>query len=337
MTRLKELDVLRGFAALNVVLFHYTSRFREIYGHNYPVKYDWIYGHYGVELFFVISGFVIYMTLQKVNNVKEFAFKRFTRLYPTYWICLLITLSIISLWKQPGKEGFTVYEIIMNLSMIQGVFEVRNIDGAYWSLLPELFFYTAMAFIYYLGWLPKVKVLALTWLLLMLLNRQGLFPFGAYFLNFKYGMFFLAGILFYNLKFNNGGFTDHLLIAACLGTGIWIHQSAGCIYAFTGIFFLFYLFVYNKLKVLNIRPLVFLGYVSYPLYLLHQNIGFILMKTLKLYISNEFVVIFLCVVILIGIAWLVARYLEKPILYFLRNLQYSRKQYPDKVVESLIQ
>ena len=337
MTRLKELDVLRGFAALNVVLFHFTSRFREIYGHEYPAKYDWIYGHYGVELFFVISGFVIYMSLQNVSTVKEFAFKRFTRLYPTYWICLLITLCVISLWKQPGKEGLTVYEIVMNLTMIQGIFDVRNVDGAYWSLLPELLFYTTMACVYYLGLLPKVKALAITWLLLMLLNRQGLLPFGAYFLNFKYGMFFLAGILFYNLKFNNGRFIDHLLIAGCLGTGIWVHQSAGCVYAFTCIFLLFYLFVYDKLKVLSIRPLRFLGYVSYPLYLLHQNIGFILMNTLKQYVENEFVVILLSVLLLIGLAWLVTKYLEKPILYFLRNLHYPKSQYSDKVVEPLIQ
>jgi len=335
MVRLKELDVLRGFAALNVVLFHYTSRFREIYGHDYPVRYDWIYGHYGVELFFVISGFVIYMTLQNVNNVQEFAYKRFTRLYPTYWICLLITLSIISITKQPGMEGFTIYEIIMNLSMLQGVFEVRNIDGAYWSLLPELFFYAAMAFVYYIGWLPKVKTLAVVWLVLMLLNRQGLLPFGAYFLNLEYGMFFLAGILFYNLKVNNGGFITHLLICSCLFTAIWVNQSTECAYVFTSIFFLFYLFVYDRLKILSIRPLIFLGYISYPLYLLHQNIGFILIKTLKLYISNEFVVMLLSILLLISLAWLVARYLEKPILYLLRNLHRSRKLYPAEVIEPL--
>jgi peptidoglycan/LPS O-acetylase OafA/YrhL len=139
MVRLKELDILRGLASLNVVIYHYTERYREIYQHQYPAKYDWNYGHYGLELFFMISGFVIFMTLQKVHSVNEFAYKRFSRLFPAYWICVTITLLLTTLWKVPRMEGFNLFEILMNYTMIQGVFEIPNIDGAYWSLIPELF------------------------------------------------------------------------------------------------------------------------------------------------------------------------------------------------------
>jgi peptidoglycan/LPS O-acetylase OafA/YrhL len=322
--RLKELDILRGFAALNVVLYHYTSRFRDIYVHNYDAKYDWIYGHYGVQLFFVISGFVIFMTLQKVKNVKEFAFKRFLRLFPTYWICLITTLIISYLLHYNVASEYTFFRILMNFTMIQGVFEINNIDGAYWSLLPELFFYVFMAFMYSIGWLTKVRTIAIIWLSLMILNQLSLLPFGAYFLNLQYGMFFLAGILFYEIKFNKGTFINHLLIAGCLITAIWVDQRPGSIYVFTGIFALFYLFIYDKLKTVSFSPLLFLGYISYPLYLLHQNIGFSLMNLLKLYIPNEFVVILISILILTGMAWIVTKYLEKPLLTYLKSKSYQK-------------
>jgi len=333
MQRLKELDILRGFASLNVVIYHYTSRYRDIFQHQYPVKYDWYFGHVGLELFFMISGFVIFMTLQKVNSVKEFSFKRFTRLYPAYWICICITLLISTFWKMPRTEELTYFQILMNFTMIQGVFEVPNIDGAYWSLVPELFFYTSMGIFYYLGWLRNIRLIAVIWLTWMLLNSLGILPIGEYFLNLRYGMFLLSGILFYKVKFNNGNLIDHLLIMFCLFTAIWVNQMPGNIYAYPCLFGLFYLFIYGKLKVLNWSPLLFLGYISYPLYLLHQNIGYAMISSFKFYIPNEFIVILLTLSIMFFFAWIVKKYLEKPIVNYL-NARFLSKFKLDK--EALI-
>ncbi len=331
MFRLKELDNLRGFAAINVVLYHYTARFREIHHHDYPPQFDWNYGHYGVELFFVISGFVIFMTLHNVKNIKEFAFKRFLRLYPTYWLCIILTLIITNIFQHSKFESYTFFQVLANFSMIQEIFNVHNIDGVYWSLLPELFFYVFIGFFFAIGWLSKLRTIAVLWISLMILNQLNLLPFGAYLLNLKYGMFFLAGMLFYHLKFNKGNWVEHLLISFCLLVGIWTHPSAESGYIFTGIFGLFYLFIYDKLKFISCKPLLFLGYISYPLYLLHQNIGFYIMNDLKQYIDQEYLIITLTVGLLIILAWLVTKYLEKPILKYLNSK--IRKQIP-KIKES---
>ncbi|MEK4129105.1 acyltransferase [Solibacillus sp. FSL W8-0474] len=80
--RLTELDALRGLAALAVVIFHYTTRYNELFGHEKSSYLNFTFGHMGVNLFFMISGFVIFMTLRRINNVKEFAIKRAFRLYP---------------------------------------------------------------------------------------------------------------------------------------------------------------------------------------------------------------------------------------------------------------
>ncbi|HTN21378.1 MAG TPA: acyltransferase [Pelobium sp.] len=319
MFRLKELDNLRGFAALNVVVYHYTARFREVYHHNYPSKFDWNYGHYGVELFFIISGFVIFMTLHKVKDIKEFTFKRFARLYPTYWICILITLIATGIFQYSKVESYSTVQLLVNFTMLQEIVKQNSIDGVYWSLLPELFFYVFIGFFYAIGWLSKVRFIAFFWLSVMVANQLGLLPFGAYALNAKYGMFFLAGILFYQLKFNKGNWIEHLLILCCLLTGIWTHRSPETWYVFTGIFALFYLFIYDQLKVISCKPLLFLGYVSYPLYLLHQNIGFYVMNRLKPYISQDYIIIIITMSFLIGLAWLVTKFLEKPILSYLNG------------------
>lgn len=90
--RIKELDVFRGFAALAVVLYHYTTMYNKMC--NVSSSWELPYGWLGVPVFFILSGFVIYLTVDKSKSAIDFLKKRFIRLYPTYWLCLLITLCI---------------------------------------------------------------------------------------------------------------------------------------------------------------------------------------------------------------------------------------------------
>src|SRR6185436_18721223 len=97
--RIGEVDALRGLAALAVVFYHYGQRYRELgadaylsakFPGQFPMNGEplaWVsWGHYGVQLFFMISGFVILMTISKVRSLKEFALLRFVRLYPAFWV-----------------------------------------------------------------------------------------------------------------------------------------------------------------------------------------------------------------------------------------------------------
>jgi peptidoglycan/LPS O-acetylase OafA/YrhL len=92
--RVVELDVFRGVAALWVAMFHLTLRYDEAFLHQPAPLKPLLDGTYGVELFFMISGFVILMTLQRSRSWVDFAVHRFARLYPAYWLsvacaCLL--------------------------------------------------------------------------------------------------------------------------------------------------------------------------------------------------------------------------------------------------------
>lgn len=306
--RLKELDVLRGFAAINVLIYHFTTRYGERFGDEVPFK--WPYGNYGVELFFIISGFVIFMSLHNVSSIKEFAYKRAIRLYPAYWICLIITFAAISIFKLPGTEA-SLFEAAVNLTMIQRLFNVENVDGVYWSLLPELLFYVMMGLLFKFKLLHKVKLIGLVWLTLILLNYFLKLPLVTIPLNLKYGMYFYAGIIFYKIYFDPPNWTNHLHILACYLISFTINPSLEFIIVDTLIFAVFYLFVYGKLKVISLKPLIFFGTISYPLYLIHQSIGFIFMRHLRPFMVSELTLLF-TIAVSILLAWVIMTYLERP-------------------------
>lgn len=148
--RLLSLDALRGVAALSVVIFHYTANFQYKYGHTSPPLLSFELGRYGVELFFMISGFVIFLTLDRVRSTADFAFARFSRLFPTYWMAVLLTWAIVTIFGLPGREVNGV-AAVANLTMIQAILGFPNVDSVYWTLQAELGFYVLAGLIYWGG------------------------------------------------------------------------------------------------------------------------------------------------------------------------------------------
>ena len=135
--RYKELDALRGLAALLVVFFHFTLG-RNQYNSFFKL------GATGVDLFFIISGFVIFMSLQKVSRSADFLINRASRLYPTYWAAVtftFISLTAYSLLKGGGDLGSKLMQYVGNLTMFQFYLGITDIDGPYWTLIIEMIFY----------------------------------------------------------------------------------------------------------------------------------------------------------------------------------------------------
>ncbi|MDR1896542.1 MAG: acyltransferase [Prevotellaceae bacterium] len=310
--RIKELDALRGIAAVSVMLFHYTSFFREALQYNFSSKWDWNYGHYGVSLFFTISGFVIFLSIEKVGNVKEFLFRRFMRLYPVYWVCLLLSFFVILI----GKSNLsipTAKELICNFTMFQGLLYVRNVDGSYWSLLPELMFYIMISVLFKLKLLPKYSLIGYVWLFLMFVSllKPSIIDI---LLNLKFGMYFLTGMCFYKIMSKRGGIENHIIIFICLVAVLIVKQNTERFIASALIFTVFYLFVYGYLTLLNKKILLFFGAISYPLYLLHQSIGFVIINYLKNKNISDILAIGIAFCSCICIAWIITVTIERPIL-----------------------
>lgn len=318
--RIKELDSIRGIACLMVVLFHYTTRYSISFNtQKTTTLIDFEYGGLGVSLFFIISGFVIYLSINNVSDVKTFFIKRFIRLYPIFWICMLTTFIIMNL-SPLEKFHRGIDDLLLNITMVPQIFGFERIDGAYWSLMPELFFYLGIGFVLFVDKIKYVTHICFVWLTLILLNHfYDVMPLRILF-NLQYGYFFIIGICFYRIKFEKTLLVNHILIL--LSYAIYILNVGLSIKAFfVGLFiFTFYLFVYGKLKWIIIKPLIFLGKISYPLYLLHQFIGYyIIFSLLENNISNPIILLITPLIFSIFLSFLYTEYLEKKAIVYLRK------------------
>jgi peptidoglycan/LPS O-acetylase OafA/YrhL len=249
------------------------------------------------------------MSLNNCKTSGEFLFKRFLRLYPTYWFSLTLSILVLFLFPIPGFQ-FSLKEIFFNYTMFQGVFKIRNVDGSYWSLIPELFFYVQIAILYRFKLFSKINYIVYLWLFLIIMSsfRPSILDI---IFNFRFGMFFIAGIMFYKIKFTKVGFVEHGAILLSLLSVYIVRKDIEYLLISTLIFIIFYLFTYNKLRVLNIKLFAFLGFISYPLYLVHQSIGYVIIYNLKKNGFNDFLAIFVAISITIFISWIISKYVEK--------------------------
>ncbi len=161
--RYAELDVFRGLAIISVLLFHYTTRYNQIYGHA-KMTFDFPYGYLGVQLFFMLSGFVTYMSMDHMNNGFEFIFKRYSRLFPAYWISILITFTSVTVFTLPDRQT-SLHDVLLNLTMLQDwIGGVKSIDGAYWALSRFLSFYFLLFLIHRFNAKSKIVLICFLWL-----------------------------------------------------------------------------------------------------------------------------------------------------------------------------
>jgi peptidoglycan/LPS O-acetylase OafA/YrhL len=327
--RISELDALRGIAAMAVVLHHLTRRFYEDFGTpagalpTLPFQ-----GIQGVFLFFIISGFVISQTLDRTRRARDFAVSRFSRIYPSFWVCLLLTYGAVTLFGLPGRE-VGVMDAVVNLTMLQDHVHVPQVDYVYWSLTIELSFYGIAYWVHSRGWLARFPHrVAWSWLLYSAAyaaSRRFLgvdWPVNLQLLTLPaFAPLFVAGILFYRLHGGRGTQQTHLAIAACLALHHELHRQ----YGKTGfilslaMFLCFYLVSYGRLGLLRARPLLFLGAISYPLYLLHDNLGMVLIRELMETGALYPVALVIALALIVGLSAAVTRWVERPALRWLRS------------------
>lgn len=324
--RLYELDALRGIAAFAVVLFHYLFRYDGIYSHEILDVSLFEYGKYGVQLFFMVSGFVIFWTLSRTRRPLDFLVSRFSRLYPVYWTALFITFFSVAIFGLSGRE-VSQLDALSNMIMFHEYFFIPHVDGVYWTLTVELTFYFWMFVLYCSSSLEKVESLSIVIIIFSVLHYSGLLHI-PYLLQkvllVKYLSFFLAGICFYKIINNcESRVTRFALLMSLLST-IFIY-SVKEFFIFASFYTVFFFALNGSLRFLACRPLIFLGSISYSLYLLHQNIGYIIINIFYEYHLPPFLGILTAVVFSVLLAALITKYIEKPSLIFIRN-KYKKYQ-----------
>jgi len=323
--RFLELDVLRGLAALGVLSYHYTTRYTELFSPASPPLFKFPLGMYGVQLFFMISGFVIFMTLGKTKRPLDFIVSRFSRLYPCYWVAIILTFTVIRILHLPGREA-SLTDAGINFSMLQDWWSVRSVDGVYWTLPIELSFYILMFVFFLTKNLKYIEIWGLAWLIFMVWSSRLLWIVHWHAPGWlkisellNYGHLFFAGILFYNLKTQGNAWYRHAGLVLCLVVQYMIRvDNIGPMVV--GVFFLiFYLFVLGKLSWIVNKPMIYLGTISYSGYLIHQNIGYIIIRYLYTVHANaylRFIVPALCAIL---IATAITYGVERPAIVYIRQ------------------
>jgi peptidoglycan/LPS O-acetylase OafA/YrhL len=161
--RLYEIDLLRITAALGVVIYHYT--FSGYARHLTSIAYPSLsvvtrYGYLGVDMFFTISGFVVLLSAWG-RRPHEFVISRIVRLYPAYWVAVTLT-TIVAMTLSRSLFRVTPIQYVANMTMLNAVAHVANIDVVYWTLYAEIRFYLLIFVLAWVG-ITRTRVVALLW------------------------------------------------------------------------------------------------------------------------------------------------------------------------------
>ena len=222
--RLFVLDGLRLVCALAVAGYHFGDSWR-LDGMRPPAYFlsdaapVLIYGFLGVEVFFLISGFVILMSSWG-RTVREFAASRAARLYPALWAGVVITSVVAVALPVSGGLPFTrlpdTGDLLVNLTMLAEPLNTPLVDTVYWTLWAELRFYLIVACVLAAGLTDRrVRLLGTVWLAAALVMPA--FPGAALegVVMAGYAPYFIGGMTLFLLRRDRRDAWSWLLLAAC--------------------------------------------------------------------------------------------------------------------------
>ncbi len=202
--RLESLDVIRFLAAVSVMVYHFTYRFSSPDRPSISaLETVTRHGYLGVEVFFILSGFVILWSA-RTRTATAFVRARVLRLYPEFWIAVLVSATVFNLLPGASGRGFTAGEVLVNLTMVPNFFGIARVDDVYWTLLVELKFYFLVWVLILARQVPVLERWLVAWIAVSALGLVVELPGVVRSLTiFPYGTLFAAGGIFY-LIFDSG-------------------------------------------------------------------------------------------------------------------------------------
>ncbi|KKQ67190.1 MAG: hypothetical protein US86_C0001G0117 [Candidatus Daviesbacteria bacterium GW2011_GWA2_38_24] len=348
---LNHLQLLRAVAALLVVMYH-TYIFSDKVLNYKHLNGMFISGFSGVDLFFVLSGFIILYVhgqdMGKISKFKPYLIKRFARVFPIYWLINLLVIPLYFILPQFGQGYETEFKTIVKSLLLLPQSNLPIISVA-WTLIHEMRFYIIFSLAILLG---IKKFWPVSWLILSI-------TLTFYFLRvagIKYQTNFITGFLFsyYNLEFLLGCLGAYLVQKNRLKASKGILMLGVLSFLFSNIYYKIYslrlddslrilffglpsalivtsLAIQDKIKSSNIPKLLLLiGNASYSIYLTHQIIISIATRVLiasgiqQLIGLSILMMLSATVAVSVGIA--IHLYLEKPMVFYTRKLLLPQTQ-----------
>ncbi|MDB5032351.1 MAG: hypothetical protein JWP71_3072 [Mucilaginibacter sp.] len=281
------------------------------------------------------------MSLTHVKSIKDFWFSRIIRLYPSYWLSIIIAVVSIKLFNDhplPHNLKF----VIGNITMFQPLFHTTNLADVYWTLYVEMSFYIIIFLLWLFNLFKNIELLILIGLVITatingvyLITGNEYAQYTKFFVITRSIMpllshfqFFAAGIIFYICY--TKGFNSYrvalLILTICeaavahsnsvmINSYLTIYEHVMCNIIF---YMVFALIISNKLSFLKAKILIAFGNASYPIYLIHQSFG----VSLKAYLNhitgeiNSTIIAISCTLLL---SFLITYFYDIPIRHWLRH------------------
>ncbi len=306
------LNSLRFFAAFSVCIFHFVCTTNGLIFNKIALSF-FDNGRYGVQMFFVISGFVIpwsmYNANYKLKNIFSFLLKRLIRLEPSYVVSIIFTIFIIltlRLLLNIYDAEFSFMQIILHLGyLIPFSVGYKWINEVYWTLAIEFQYYILISLLFPL-FMKSNSVYR--YLLYFLFLTLGINSNGAFLPHWLPN--FLMGITLFLKMINKIKFIEFysFLILSCIWS-LYFQSIGSCLYSLATVLIIL---LFNKT---NLKIPSFLGEFSYSVYLIHNFTGAILINILSIYavqVWQKMILLIFAVIITYSLAWGMYNTIEKP-------------------------
>jgi peptidoglycan/LPS O-acetylase OafA/YrhL len=347
-------DGLRGIAAISVVWHHFREAVNESASHWIEPVVEQVlsYGYLGVDIFFVISGFVISFSVRNAEHTLGFLFRfgvrRSIRLDPPYWLTIFIELVAIKiglmLFPQLSTPFPSMEKILAHFVYAQGILGYDNIINVFWTLCYEVQFYLVFVGALVLAralrqWSGKkiadrimlaLATLTFVWSVAIFFTPVQS-PVQGLFLN-RWYQFFL-GYLAMRCYLEDRilpGFVGASAIVLCLS----LIASRGAINELTALVIAWLFVAAARRRALSTwlssKVIQFLGRISYSLYLIHSVVGWRTIKLLRELNGADFTPIQAWLALGAGVgvsifsAWLMYRFIEVPALRVCHGIRLDR-------------
>ena len=311
--RLLIIDALRGIAALSVAWFHLSHVMGLVPVGPTILYHSGTWGWIGVEVFFVISGFVIPWALDRakysLHEYPRFLVKRIVRLDPPYLLSVLAYIILAAYFAHAThtKFPYTAVQMLLHLGYLNVFFGYLWVNPVYWTLAIEIQYYVLVGLAF-----PLIKKPLWCWLFIapVVLELGILMPSLKFI--FRFAPYFLMGIAAFHHRRGSISKAWFLLIVPVLGylggTGplslAWVTGTV-CVIACMAIAFV------DRPPP---KPLLALGSISYSLYLMHGPVGYTVASIIvrRLPWVPAWIEMIVAIIASVVAAWVLYRFVELP-------------------------
>lgn len=324
---ISSLDLLRGLAAVAVCFFHFTHGNPGFLSEDNILYQAGRYGFLGVDVFFVISGFVIPYSMHRAgytfSALGRFLGKRFVRIEPPYLLSIILVLALnwistLSPYYRGSEFSIDFTQLVLHFGYLNAFFGMPWLNDVYWTLAIEFQYYLIIALVFpLLTWNNKTVY----YIFLLVFALLG-FLIDSHSFIFNYSLLFIVGILLFQFRIGylkKNEFGALLLIALML---IFIKfDKRYLVAALLPYFFIMYFDFKGKIA-------AFLGNISYSLYLVHIPIGGRIINISEVLFADALMrdlMVFAALAISIFSAWLFYLFIEKPAIRWAKRIKYKEK------------